>query len=457
MVKRAVCVVAAVALEALARHDVSADGQERALAVAREVEHLASQRTLWPGFDARAIPLAIYIGERTYLFRHPVPPKGFTAVAGSRPAAYSQPGRHPAVTANSSAEIGGIMTATLLTDASAADRPARALAAVALHEAFHVYQRKRHPGWQGNEGDFLLYPVTDARLLALRRLETEALRRALADSTPAHAAGWTRRALGLRAARFASMDSAFSNYERRTELNEGLATYVQLRAEGKSSVEIPAREFAASDVRQRVYAIGPALAFLLDRFQPGWQELLESGERTHLDQVLEAAVSAADTASCTFTDSEVADIERRARQDAQAVVGLRVERRKAFDARPGWRLIIEAADGRPLWPQGFDPLNVQVVEGGLLHTRFLRLGNDSGQMEAIDGTGADLEALTEGLGPHPLFNGIRRVVIAGLAKPEVTTRGSRVEIRAPGLAVGFANARMREVGTEVVVQLGTAK
>ncbi|HEX6941078.1 MAG TPA: hypothetical protein VF158_16795, partial [Longimicrobiales bacterium] len=256
-----------------------AQDAERALAIAREVERVAADRTLWPGFDPLAIPLAIYAGGRTYLFRHPTPPEGFAPLVGAEPEATVFEGRHPSVVGNTSAGIGGVMTATLLADAAPGEsRGVRELAAVALHEAFHVFQRARHPGWVGNEGDMLLYPVDDARLLALRRRESAALRRALAAADDGSAACWTRLALEARRERFAAMDSAFSTYERLTELNEGLATYLQLRAAGRTTVEVPATGFPPAAVRDRIYAIGPALAFLLDRFRPGWQATLEDDD-----------------------------------------------------------------------------------------------------------------------------------------------------------------------------------
>lgn len=68
-------------------------------------------------------------------------------------------GRHPAITANSSADIGGRSTATLMVDARSASGDVAGLAAVALHEAFHVFQREHHKGWVGNEGDMFTYRV----------------------------------------------------------------------------------------------------------------------------------------------------------------------------------------------------------------------------------------------------------------------------------------------------------
>lgn len=131
-------------------------------------------------------------------------------------------------------------------------------------------------------------------------------------------------------------------------------------------------------------------------------------------------------------DSEqVRKIRQIAQKDIQDVIQSRTDRRFQFDARDGWRLCIETS--APLWPHGFDPLNVSVIDGGILHTRFLRLANDSCGVEMLDGSGADLEALTVAAGPHPLFSGIARITIAGLTKPDVKIEGSRTRLSAPGL------------------------
>jgi hypothetical protein len=76
----------------------------------------------------------------------------------------------------------------------------------------------------------------------------------------------------------------------------------------------------------------------------------------------------------------------------------------------------------------------------LLHTRFLSIGNDACKATAIDEGGVDIEAFTEGFGPHPLFNGVRRAVIAGLEKPVVTTTGDRVSIATSGLQLDCPRA-----------------
>ena len=98
------------------------------------------------------------------------------------------------------------------------------VAALATHESFHIYQRERHPGWIANEADLFTYPIDSAELLALRRLEKEAFRRALSAPGEAGAACWARGALAIRNQRFTPMESIFAAYERKTELVEDLAT-----------------------------------------------------------------------------------------------------------------------------------------------------------------------------------------------------------------------------------------
>jgi hypothetical protein len=411
--------------------------RELALQIAREQERLARAQSLWPGFEPLRIPLAVYTGAATWLFRHPAPPPGFEPEADG---VAVFPGRHPAATANSSADLGGVSTATLLADGERGAQGAAVLAAVALHEAFHVDQRRRHPSWQGDEGQMLVYPSADAPLLSLRRQETEALRRALSAPDGALARCWAGRAMAARRARFASLGDALAAYEQGNELNEGLATYVQTRARGGKVATLPAEDFPPDGVRHRAYAVGPALALLLDRLAPGWPRRLEADDRQPLDALLTAA--AAEPEACAFTAAEIARFGEVALADIEAMARRRAERRQAFDGTPGWRLVVESA--APLWPQGFDPLNLDHVAGGLLHTRMLKLGNDAGVLQVVDGPGADLSAVTEAAGDHPLFNGVRRATVVGLAQPVVQRNERGVAIQAPGLDVEFAGATLEE-------------
>ena len=432
----------------------SADTAATAVGLERELERLATSHAgaeaLWPGYDPLAVPLAVYDGTRTTLFRHPSPPDGF-APDPERTGGSVFEGRYPSVTANSSADVGGVLTATVLL--AGPTRSARDLAPLAVHEAFHVFQRARHPTWVGNEADLFVYPTDDPAPLALRRLETEALRRAVAD--PGGPARWARASLALRGRRFAALDSASVAYERGTELNEGLALYVESRAAGRPPADLPRDGFAPADVRRRAYGTGAAFAVLLDRADPAWRAPFDADPSAALDGALrEALASTTSDAVCAFTSEEQTAAQTTARADVAALAAAHAADRAAFDARPGWRLVVVPASGTPLWPEGFDPVNVERVgPTDVLHARYLRLSNGAGHIEALDGDDADLASLTVGEGPHPLFHGVVRLVVAGLAGPAVADEDGTVTVRAPGLEASFTAARVAVEGQTLTITL----
>jgi hypothetical protein len=124
--------------------------------------------------------------------------------------------------------------------------------------------------------------------------------------------------------------------------------------------------------------------------------------------------------------------------------------RRDFLARPGWRLELVAPEGSPLFPQGFDPLNVERVGAReVLHTRYLKLGNGEGTLELIN-----RPALTEGAGEHPLFNGVRRLIVTGLAsEPAVSEAGGRTTVTAENLKAEFGGAEITRSGQTLIVRL----
>jgi hypothetical protein len=408
-------------------------------AVLAEFDRLAAL-PLWPGFDPRQTPLAIYDGERTILVRHPSSPPEFKPEGDLRVFA----GRHQEMRANTSIELGGVQTATLIVEPEK-PRSAREWASVMIHETFHAFQRQRHPQWAGNEAELFLYPVDDASLLASRRLETEAFRRALAARKTDEAFCWTGQALAARYERFGKMTAGAVGYERGTELNEGLAAFVENLSLGKAGgPEIPIAGYGAGDVRSRAYSIGFAEAALLDRFDPAWRKTLEEGPGSSLDERLYKAVTGKSAPACGFKPAETAGMAARAREDVAKLAGERRSLREAFLGRPGWK--IEIAAGKPLFPQGFDPLNVVLVaKGEILHRRFVKLGSDAGTVEVLD-----REALTRAAGEHPLFNGVAGLQVTGLPEePKTRQDGDFLVIETSGVTARLKGAKV-EKGKETL-------
>jgi len=399
-------------------------------------------KPIWPGFEPASIPLEIFDGGRTWLVRHPHPPGEFLPVPGSADLRVFE-GRHESMRANTAAKIDGVMTATASFDGSA--KNPRALAALMLHEAFHVFQAKRHPKWEGNEAELFVYPVEDAEALALRRIESRSLTLALTAGEGGLRSSWASRAIAARRARFARIPAGSAGYERGTELKEGLARYVQARAGGETGSPFPDAEFPPDKVRDRAYASGSAMALLLDRLDPTWKETLEKRDEP-LDEILGRATAGTAPAALPVGDEE--EIHRRAAADVAAWVASRATLRERFLATPGWKVVVEGPS--PLFAQGFDPLNVERLSSDtVLHTRFVKLGNTDGSMEVLDH-----QSLTEGAGKHPLFGGVRRVTVAGLSQePAVDSSDGSVRMTVPGVTLAFRNASVSRAGSTVTILL----
>ena len=407
----------------------------------------------WPGFAPLTTPLAIWDGHNTLLLRHPHPPAGYRSLPWS-PEMWMREGRDELVTANSSVDVGGVRTATMMISPTDSSSPRR-LAALAMHELFHVYQDRRHPGWSANEAELFTYPLDDVTALALRREETAALRQALLASTPDSAACWADAFLRVRARRFARLGTGPSEYERGTELHEGLARYVERRAEGRPAV-LRADEYAVDQVRQRAYDVGTAIGTVLDELAPAWRDTLDgASDSAHLtlDGLLASALARRGTqmsGACAPSAAQERAALSRAQGDVARLAESLANARTSFLDAPGWRLVVDAADA-PLFPQGFDPLNVRrLSDTDVLHGRFIKLGNAAAQLQVLGRS-----TLTTGVpGKHPLFNGVRQVLITGLgAAPAMSDSAGAVVVRADGVIGFFPRARVTTEGQEVRVTL----
>ncbi len=391
-----------------------------------------SRAALWPGFDPAAVPVAMYDGGHTWLAGYPGIPEGFVPAGDSLLLRY--PGRYPLLLANSTMELDGITTATLLLDRQVTNDPAE-WAGLVVHEAFHAFQQRRHPGWGPNEAQIFNYPVTDNTLLALRRMETFALSQALRDTAAAGRVCHAWQATQLRARRFSRLDSTSVAYEREAERFEGLADYVESRALGRP-VDLAPGGYPPEAVRPRAYASGSAQAQLLDSILPGWQELMEQGDDRSLDELL-AEGAARPPQSCSLTVPS----PEHYRLAAAAVDSLLLRRsslRENYLSLPGWTLVLEVAPPG-LSVRSFDPLSVvQLNDTEVLHPRAVELTEGRNLFAAFDRA-----VLTQGTEVHPLFAGVRRVTVAGLAsRPSVRDSAGWLLVSGQGLDAAFFGAKL---------------
>lgn len=433
----------------LAVTPASDPGRKRVEGLLATADRLTA-RPLWPGFEPQKLPLALFDGQRTWLVRHPLPPAGFTPVAGCADLSVAA-GRHPDLTANTAVELNGVLTATVFLPQE--DRGAESQAGLLVHELFHVFQRLRHPAWEANEAELFVYPVNDAAALAERRLEFEALRRALAATTRQETGRWAGAALRLRAQRFTRLGEASRAYERGLEVKEGLAQYVEDLTTGPSApARLSAKAFGPDDLRVRAYAAGQAWASLLDRLSPDWKAAFDD-EGTALDIFLQARLVTGEATAAAFDAAETTRAEAQAKVDVEALDGRRAATRQEFLARPGWTLEVLAADGTPLWVERFDPLNVERLgPSEILHRRFLRLRNAQAEVELLG-----LAGLTAAAGAHPLFEGVHSLIVTGLTgEPAPLVEGDHITLATEGLKLDLRGASLERSGRRFTLRLRAA-
>jgi hypothetical protein len=127
----------------------------------------------------------------------------------------------------------------------------------------------------------------------------------------------------------------------------------------------------------------------------------------------------------------------RASLEVRMLERQRLEAKEAFLTTAVFRLEIESHS--PLFPQGFDPMNVQRVSSSeVLHSRFLRLGNEAGHLQTLGSS-----ALSVGTDAHPLFNGVRKVIVA-LPQAPVQLESAALELRAEGFECHFEHATLEQ-------------
>jgi hypothetical protein len=59
-------------------------------------------------------------------------------------------------------------------------------------------------------------------------------------------------------------------------------------------------------------------------------------------------------------------------------------------------------------------------------------------------------SLTEPVGAHPLFEGVRRLIVTGLAEPRVSEADGKVTIEAAGVTASFGGAVERAANSLVL-------
>jgi hypothetical protein len=357
-----------------------------------------------------------------------------------------------------------------------------------IHEAFHSFERsvmKEGRTFGSWENAMLVgtYPVFDVENEAAFALEGRKLRLALETPSVERARRAAREFLALRESRQRVLDSEFTEFEKRAEMNEGLAQYSLIRGlaevaqrEGGPWPAAARREaviesalldsllgLSQRSVRRRFYATGSAIALLLDRLAgQEWKALLLR-ENLNLQETL-ARVSGYDSAGPSEGSGysrEMTAMMAAARGSVERLRANRVRQADSIQTAPGTRVTVDPGllGGGALQWCGFDPQNtLQTGDGRTIHVRFLNVcagGQAKGSFDIrlvqSDSSGtvsfavetASLSLTRDG---QPLEVGDGETVeVAGLklagTSVELQSRRARVTRRGQGLLIQLVRDR----------------
>ena len=422
-------------------------------------------------------------GTRTLLLRHPAPPPEFRPLDG-HPGVLATAGRHPAVVSDSTIDLAGTRTATVVATPGA-NRESTLLAYA--EEVFHVFWLHRHTNFRPNEMARYGYPMKDARNRRLVLAEDEALARALEAPDSTQAASWAATMLAVRREREPLLTPDDRAFETGLEMMEGTANAVARTSLSGSSRPETARRVRddrpADQLRWRYYYSGAAICLLLDRLEgaasqparraqpaeplaaaPGvdWKTRIDAEPTTTTLALLEEAVTRAGARPISFTAAEWARFDERAAAAIAELSARQATLRVDLQARAGARIVVEIAAGREgLRATRFDPLNLLVLDAGeMVHPRYLTLSGAAGTIEVTNpgyapGSFGGTVAITRPAGRHPLAEGVRSVTIVGVrGTPRVASRDGRVTVEFEGGRMTLDGAEVRTEGETIRITMG---
>jgi hypothetical protein len=356
---------------------------------------------------------------------------------------------------------------------------------VAMHEAFHVFERASiRPGRRFGRGENAFYvssyPVFDLQNEKLFTLEGKLLHTALAAQSLPRKSELARQFVAVRRSRHRQLDPNVAEFDRASELNEGLAEYALVRtlqsmtkdtqlpeawrgSAGQKLDEQTTRLGALTrNVRQsfrlRFYSTGPAQALLLDALTPSWKRRFVDRNQTLTDALaiatgLENAEQQALREALAKTDTTKAVSEA-----TTAIAELRALRTRQVDSilgQPGILLELSANElpSKDFGNCGFDPQNhLQVTPTVQLQTRWWRPCSGSaltsefnvpsvhdderGTVRAVIGAESDLKITANGQ-PLVLADGQRIDSVAGLKleAPRASVQSARARISREGRVI----------------------
>lgn len=395
-------VVVLFAAATTASAQVPVDTARQLAGIAREAARIGARHgeSIWPGFRPDTIPIVFVLpsrGDMLFGWRGSLP-RGYAPIPESTGAAWRD-GRAPGA-ASTAVMIEGKRVAQVVVTAL---EPS-GLVATALHEAFHVFElASQQPGRKFGRGENSIlvstYPVFDVENEAAFALEGKILAQAIAAPSLARKRELARAFVGVRRERHRRLPIEFAEFEVLSELHEGLAEYVLVRALTVETTDAPAEwrpaaaralagrralldgltESDGLSLRFRFYQTGPAQALLLDALAGATWKADMLRENATMQDMLAIASGVDAVAVAARASAETSIGLRSLRRTAGASVArLKASRQAMADSLlslPGLRLVLAADSlpGRNFNSCGYDPQNLlQVTASVRLQMRWWR-------------------------------------------------------------------------------------
>lgn len=307
------------------------------------------------------------------------PPAGYDAIPGTTGALWRSQ------RALSAASTGTTLEGRRVAQVVVGGMSSALLVATALHEAFHVFEAAaRTPvarfGRGENSALISTYPVFDVDNEAAFALEGKIL---VASPTSKDKRRLAQQFVAVRRERHRNLPLEFAEFDQLSELNEGLADYVLVRAlrdvaeEGPPSwrsaaaTSLSARQDLLANLtgttnlslRFRYYQTGPAQALLLDALLPSWKHDMLAQNSTLQDMLAlasgidSAAFIARRSASATFGAMA---LRANAARDVERLKTARRAKADSLLSVPGLRLVLvaDSLPGKRFNACGYDPQNL---------------------------------------------------------------------------------------------------
>ena len=333
---------------------------------------------LWPGFDARKVPIGLNHGDQLeLLIAHPKPPEMSHVLPGQDlqgvPILVREGSdRFGPGSGGVAADLYGVYAVYMntLSPGNTTDN----YLSVFLHECFHVYQRAYRAGAERLRSSL---PEHDAAYSALTGLERRVLDAAVRSTDDVEARTLARMFLAVRRERRAGLAEGVVRAEDDGEYDEGTATYVQVRLfdlilvsdDFEPGIDDPRyggfenagaeHERVLDKIAPRAscpirfhlakYQTGLAQCLLLDRLRPAWKEELRAAGST-LTGILARQLPLEPPDAASLSAAAKARFDHAALLAQQtALVYKRLARIRAYVTGPGtrYRIYTGSLQGTP--------------------------------------------------------------------------------------------------------------